>query len=301
MRSVHSRRATAPADRLGIAGGCRGGSARGGNVGGGSAVHEVVEHVLREGAAAHLDEALDREALDGLEDLRRLTALGEHVGEDGVADRVFEPGGDRRVGGERRGAHDVFLSTGQQCPVLGYTRATPDKDARGLDRGPAPDPRRAGAESHGLRPGPRRAGARPNRGPAAGPGNRAALIAAAREVYAVEGLSAPFSAVAKRAGVGQGSLYRHFPDRTALAVAVFEENLIDLEEFTAPPDRTIDDLLDRVVAQAMVATAFIDLIAADLHDPRVAPLGIRFRAVVSRLLARERRGGMSARTSRSRT
>jgi AcrR family transcriptional regulator len=129
---------------------------------------------------------------------------------------------------------------------------------------------------------------RANRGPAAGPGNRAALIAAAREVFAEDGLSAPFSAVARRAGVGQGSLYRHFPDRIALAVAVFQENVTDLEEFTGAPDRTIDDLLDRVVAQAMVATAFIDLITADIHDPRVAPLGIRFSAVVSRLLARER-------------
>lgn len=137
-------------------------------------------------------------------------------------------------------------------------------------------------------PAPRPADARPNRGPAAGPGNRAALIAAAREVYAEEGLTAPFSAVAKRAGVGQGSLYRHFPDKTALAVAVFEENLIDLEEFTGPPDRTIEDLLDRVVAQAMVGTAFIGFITADLHHPRVALLGTRFHAVVSRLLTRER-------------
>ena len=54
------------------------------------------------------------------------------------------------------------------------------------------------------------------------------------------GLAAPFSAVAKRAGVGQGSLYRHFPDRTALAVAVFEDNVRDLEEYTAAADRTID-------------------------------------------------------------
>jgi len=129
---------------------------------------------------------------------------------------------------------------------------------------------------------------KPNRGPAAGPGNRAALIAAAREVYAAEGLTAPFSAVARRAGVGQGSLYRHFPDRTALAVAVFEENLGDLEEFTAPQDRTIDDLLDRVISQAMVSTAFITLLTANPHDPRVASLGIRFRAVASRLLSRER-------------
>jgi AcrR family transcriptional regulator len=130
-----------------------------------------------------------------------------------------------------------------------------------------------------------------NRGPAAAAGNRRALIAAAREVYAEGGLTAPFSAVAKRAGVGQGSLYRHFPDRTSLAVAVFEENVAELEEFTAPSDRTIDDLLDRVVEQAVVSTAFIELITADVHDPRVAPLGERFAAVVRSLVAREHAAG----------
>ncbi len=72
-------------------------------------------------------------------------------------------------------------------------------------------------------------GGRPNRGRAAGPENRRALIVAAREIYATEGPSAPFSAIAKRAGVGQGSLYRHFPDRISLAVAVFEDNIADLE------------------------------------------------------------------------
>jgi AcrR family transcriptional regulator len=132
---------------------------------------------------------------------------------------------------------------------------------------------------------------RSNRGPAAGPENRRALIAAAREVYAESGLSAPFSAVAKRAGVGQGSLYRHFPDRTSLAVAVFEENLVELEEYTAPDSRTIGDLLDRVVAQAVSSTALIELITADLSDPRVAPLGERFGGVVRRLVARERSAG----------
>jgi len=130
-----------------------------------------------------------------------------------------------------------------------------------------------------------------NRGPAAGPANRAALIAAAREVYAAEGLHVPFSTVAKRAGVGQGSLYRHFPDRTALAVAVFEENVTDLEDYTAPDERTIDDLLDRVVAQAVVSTAFIDLINAHRDDPAVAHLGGRFREVVVRLVAREHAAG----------
>jgi AcrR family transcriptional regulator len=132
---------------------------------------------------------------------------------------------------------------------------------------------------------------RTNRGPAAGPGNRRALIAAAREVFAESGLNTPFSAIAKRAGVGQGSLYRHFPDRTSLAVAVFEENIVDLEQYIAPEHRTIDDLLDRVVDQAVVSTALIALITADVHDPRVAPLGERFTAMVRRLVARERAAG----------
>ena len=132
---------------------------------------------------------------------------------------------------------------------------------------------------------------RANRGPAAAAENRRALIAAAREVYAAGGLGAPFSAVAKRAGVGQGSLYRHFPDRTSLAVAVFEENVGDLEAYTAPAGRTIDDLLDRVVDQAVVSTALIELITANLHDPRVVPLGGRFAAVVSNLVTRERAAG----------
>jgi AcrR family transcriptional regulator len=132
---------------------------------------------------------------------------------------------------------------------------------------------------------------RSNRGPAAGPANRRALIAAAREVYGEDGLQAPFSAVAKRAGVGQGSLYRHFPDRTALAVAVFDENLGELEEATAAEDRTIDDLLDVVVAQAVVSTSFVELITAHLHDPRVRVLGERYGALVDRLVARERAAG----------
>ncbi|TDN90661.1 TetR/AcrR family transcriptional regulator [Microbacterium sp. BK668] len=129
---------------------------------------------------------------------------------------------------------------------------------------------------------------RANRGPAAGPENRRALIAAAREVYAEAGLTAPFSQVAKRAGVGQGSLYRHFPDRTALAVAVFEDNMTELEGFAAAPARTIEDLLDLVADQAIVSSAFIELISAQPEDRRVVHLGARYRDVVASLVDRQR-------------
>lgn len=140
-------------------------------------------------------------------------------------------------------------------------------------------------------PTPSEEPARANRGPAAGPANRRALIDAAREIFEAQGLGAPLSAVARRAGVGQGSLYRHFPDRVALASAVFDENVAELERFAEPADATLEDLFDHVVEQALASTAFIELTTANRHDPNVVRLGERFRAVVANLLERERVAG----------
>lgn len=130
-----------------------------------------------------------------------------------------------------------------------------------------------------------------NRGPSAGPENRRALIAAARQVFATEGLAAPLSSVARRAGVGQGSLYRHFPDRLDLAVAVFDENIGELEAFIDQPNATLDGLLDRVIEQALVSTAFIEMISAHAHEPRVVHLGDRLREMVRTVVEREKSAG----------
>lgn len=130
-----------------------------------------------------------------------------------------------------------------------------------------------------------------NRGPAAGPANRRALIAAARAIFAEEGLGAPLSGIVRRAGVGRGSLYRHFSDRIDLGVAVFDENIAELELFAAPAERTLDDLLDLIVAQATSSTMMIELVNSHRHDPRVAHLRGRFRAIVAALLAREQAAG----------
>lgn len=51
------------------------------------------------------------------------------------------------------------------------------------------------------------------------------LVATAREVYAAEGTSAPLEEIAKRADVGIGTLYRHFPTRQALLEAVYTEEI----------------------------------------------------------------------------
>ncbi|MER6938675.1 helix-turn-helix domain-containing protein [Nocardioides sp. NPDC127514] len=90
--------------------------------------------------------------------------------------------------------------------------------------------------------------------------NRDLLVAAAREVLAEQGLDAPMSAVAKRAGVGQGTLYRHFPDRLTLATAVLEENVRDIEQVAARPDATLADVLGVVTWQMIRSTAFVGII-----------------------------------------
>ncbi len=74
---------------------------------------------------------------------------------------------------------------------------------------------------------------RSNRGPAAAPANRAALVRAARRLFAERGYRVPLSAVAREAGVGQGVLYRHFPTRMDLALEVFEQNLAELDRVAA--------------------------------------------------------------------
>ena len=49
-----------------------------------------------------------------------------------------------------------------------------------------------------------------------------ALLDAALEVFATAGVDAPVREIAERAGVGLGTVYRHFPKRSDLIVAVFQ-------------------------------------------------------------------------------
>lgn len=55
--------------------------------------------------------------------------------------------------------------------------------------------------------------------------NRARLVAAGHEVFAEQGPDASLEEVARRAGVGIGTLYRHFPSREALAEEIFAEHI----------------------------------------------------------------------------
>lgn len=55
--------------------------------------------------------------------------------------------------------------------------------------------------------------------------NYEVLLAAGKAVFARSGTDAPLEDVAREAGVGQGTLYRHFPSREHLFVAIIEERV----------------------------------------------------------------------------
>jgi AcrR family transcriptional regulator len=76
--------------------------------------------------------------------------------------------------------------------------------------------------------------------------NRESLLRSAAELFAEEGPAVPLETVARRAGVGIGTLYRHFPTREALVSETYSNEITQLGE--------VDELLDgRPAADALAA------------------------------------------------
>lgn len=90
---------------------------------------------------------------------------------------------------------------------------------------------RGEAEQNRDRLGPRGGMDRPVRADARR--NIETLLEAAMKVFAVSGVDAPAREIAEKAGVGVGTLYRHFPKRSDLIVAVFR-NEVDACADAAP-------------------------------------------------------------------
>jgi AcrR family transcriptional regulator len=60
--------------------------------------------------------------------------------------------------------------------------------------------------------------------------NYEAILVVARDAFTEHGPEAPLDDIAKRAGVGAGTLYRHFPTREALIEAVYRDQIAELSE-----------------------------------------------------------------------
>ncbi|MFB6894412.1 TetR/AcrR family transcriptional regulator [Kitasatospora sp. NPDC056327] len=134
--------------------------------------------------------------------------------------------------------------------------------------------------------------------------NRARVMTAAGDAFAEQGLDVPLGEIARRAGVGAGTVYRHFPSKQVLLEAVFVHQLNDLiasgERRAAQPDPTeafFGFLLDIVGTTARRGHLCAIVAAADGSWPRplLTAAVQRFRQVLAALLrAAQRAGGVRA-------
>jgi len=100
--------------------------------------------------------------------------------------------------------------------------------------------------------------------------NRRLLLAAARDAFARSGVTASLDDVAKAAGVGPGTLYRHFPNRDALVLAVIDEGLMDLHRLGVELADSADplDALRRWLAAYVAQAGMFDGLAKTLANAR---------------------------------
>ena len=124
-------------------------------------------------------------------------------------------------------------------------------------------------------------------------------LLAASAVFAQGGPEASLEAVARRAGVGIGTLYRHFPTREALFLAVYRreaEELAALSDDLArlnDPEAALRRWLHAAVG--MVATkrgmAAVLSPALDADDPLFAEVKTRLHDAIAALRAAVAKGG----------
>ncbi|HEY4225583.1 MAG TPA: TetR/AcrR family transcriptional regulator [Pseudolysinimonas sp.] len=133
--------------------------------------------------------------------------------------------------------------------------------------------------------------------------NRAAIVDAARAVFdAGEFFDLRFDDFAGRAGVGTGTLYRHFPTREALAAAVYENEIATLAaragelRDTLPAGEALDifvrDMVDHMRSHEGLARTLAAMMTAGSSDVRAASSEPLERAVAELVTAAAREGSI---------
>jgi AcrR family transcriptional regulator len=123
--------------------------------------------------------------------------------------------------------------------------------------------------------------------------NRRRVLEVAQEVFASEGLSVRVEEIARRAGVGVGTVYRHFPTKEALFQAIVvdrigrsaahAERLNDAED----PGAAVFALIEHLVAEGAAKKDFVDALGGAIpSSPDVQTSKRRFRDALGRLLSR---------------
>lgn len=128
--------------------------------------------------------------------------------------------------------------------------------------------------------------------------NRKLLVAAGQEVFAERGADATLEEIARRAGVGIGTLYRHFPAREALVEVIYEEHIGEVlaaaEQAAAADDpwAGLSEFLERALELQARNLPLRDVfLRHSVGEGRIAERRKRIRPVLKRLLTRARAQG----------
>jgi len=128
--------------------------------------------------------------------------------------------------------------------------------------------------------------------------NRVALLTAAREVFAEQGLEAPLEEIALRAGVGIATLYRRFPTRGQLVAAALVDKIAQYaeaaEQALAIPDpwAGFASFVERICELQADDRGLSDLLSMTLPtDDRIEQLRKIANQRVARLVARAKATG----------
>lgn len=123
--------------------------------------------------------------------------------------------------------------------------------------------------------------------------NRDKLIQVARAEFAAASDTVSLEGIARAAGVGIGTLYRHFPTREALVEAVYAAELDDVTGSVAtllkelPPDAALRAWMGRYAAFVATKRGMAETLRAGWASGRIATPGTRERvtAAIATLLA----------------
>jgi AcrR family transcriptional regulator len=129
--------------------------------------------------------------------------------------------------------------------------------------------------------------------------NRERILAAARELFADEGADVPLDEIARRAGVGNATLYRNFPDRTALirqvGLFVIERTLARARAALADEGDPFQAICDFVhgTADEHIGALYTMLSGVVTEETEVAYFALKQQVseVLGQLMARARAAG----------
>jgi AcrR family transcriptional regulator len=129
--------------------------------------------------------------------------------------------------------------------------------------------------------------------------NRERLLDVARAAFAADGLSVPLDEIARRARVGPGTLYRHFPAKEDLFEAVLQDRLRLLADEAGAlrdaedPGAALLGFIDRLIAEAALKRDLVDALASAGTElsPGLAETGARIRGGIQDLLVRAQASG----------